>query len=90
MSNADVGKTIAQILGLNVPNHGSLVGRVIREAMPRARAPRVLSHIEKSSPSDGGLRTILKTQRVGATRYFDAAGFPGRTVGLESGETASR
>jgi len=23
-------------------------------------------------------------QQVGATRYFDAAGFPGRTVGLSS------
>jgi hypothetical protein len=90
VSNADVGKTIAQILGLNVPSHGKLVGRVVGEAMPGGRTHRVVSRTERSAPSNGGLRTILETQRVGATRYFDAAGFPGRTVGLESGETASR
>ncbi len=30
-----------------------------------------------------GLRTVLNFQRVGTQRYFDAAGFPGRTLGLE-------
>jgi len=25
---------------------------------------------------------VLNYQQVGGTRYFDAAGFPGRTVGL--------
>jgi hypothetical protein len=30
------------------------------------------------------LRTVLRYQTVGAQLYFDAAGFPGRTVGLES------
>jgi hypothetical protein len=35
-----------------------------------------------SEPTAQGLRTVLETQRVGDTRYFDAAGFPGRTVGL--------
>ncbi len=90
VSNADVGKTIGQILGLTVPSHGKLMGRVMLEAMPRGRMPHVVSSTERSAPSDGGLRTVLKTQRVGDTRYFDAAGFPGRTVGLESGETASR
>jgi hypothetical protein len=29
-----------------------------------------------------GLRTVLDYQVVGDTKYFDAAGFPGRTVGL--------
>lgn len=27
--------------------------------------------------------TVLNFQRVGSQRYFDAAGFPGRTLGLE-------
>jgi len=35
-----------------------------------------------SPPGDGDLRTIVNMQFVGKTRYFDAAGFPGRTVGL--------
>jgi hypothetical protein len=30
-----------------------------------------------------GLRTIVNMQFVGMTRYFDAAGFAGRTVGLK-------
>ena len=28
--------------------------------------------------------TVVKYQRVLSQRYFDAAGFPGRTVGLEA------
>ena len=39
-------------------------------------------------PSANGLRTVLKFQRVLSTRYFDVAGFPGRTLGLE--ETAGK
>ncbi len=35
-----------------------------------------------SDPGPGGLRTLLDEQSVGDTRYFDAAGFAGRTVGL--------
>jgi len=30
------------------------------------------------------LKTVLQFQRVGKQRYFDAAGFPGRTVGLDA------
>ena len=36
----------------------------------------------QSEPAANGLRTVLNYQQVGSTRYFDAAGFPGRTVGL--------
>jgi len=37
----------------------------------------------KSRRSANGLRTVLNFQRVGTQRYFDTAGFPGRTFGLE-------
>ena len=37
-----------------------------------------------SKPSASGLRTVLNFQRVGGQRYFDAAGFPGRTLGLDA------
>jgi hypothetical protein len=37
----------------------------------------------KSQPAANGLATILETQRVGSSVYFDVAGFSGRTVGLE-------
>jgi hypothetical protein len=30
---------------------------------------------------------VLLFQRVGTQRYFDAAGFPGRTLGLEPEKT---
>ncbi len=82
VSNADVGRTIAHILKVDVPAKGSLVGRVIDEAMPGGAMPRVEQRTEQSAPAANGLRTVLNYQQVGTTRYFDAAGFPGRTVGL--------
>jgi len=44
----------------------------------------------KSAPSADGLRTVLNFQRVGSQRYFDVAGFPGRTVGLDEEKTDSK
>jgi arylsulfatase A-like enzyme len=82
VSNADVGRTIAQLLGLQIRPKGRLVGRVISEAMPGGRMPKVYARTRQSPPSASGLRTVLNYQIVGKTRYFDAAGFPGRTVGL--------
>jgi len=82
VSNADVGRTIAQLLGLQIRPKGQLVGRVISEAMLGGRMPKVHAHTRQSPPSTKGLRTVLNYQMVGRTRYFDAAGFPGRTVGL--------
>jgi hypothetical protein len=84
VSNADVGRTIAHILGLRTPDKGHLVGRVIEEAMPGGALPQVEERIEQSAPAANGLRTVLNYQRVGSTRYLDAAGFPGRTVGLNA------
>src|SRR6202000_851124 len=34
VSNADLGKTAAQVMGLNAPFQGALIGRVIAEALP--------------------------------------------------------
>jgi len=90
VSNADIGKTLAQVLGLKIPFHGMLVGRVAEEALPGGAAPAVEHFVERAQPTTQGLATILIGQRVGATRYFDAAGFPGRTVGLEERKAASR
>ena len=36
-----------------------------------------------SKPAANGLMTVVKYQRVLTQRYFDVAGFPGRTVGLD-------
>jgi type I phosphodiesterase/nucleotide pyrophosphatase len=84
VSNADVGATAARLLNLAPKPKGSLVGRVITEAMPNGATPKAFSGTVTSQASANGLRTALSFQRVGAQRYFDAAGFPGRTVGLEA------
>lgn len=83
-SNADVGKTLAHMLGLKIKDKGQLIGRVLTEAMPRGATPSYTARVMLSDPVSGGLRTILNYQLVGNTRYFDAAGFPGRTVGLNA------
>jgi hypothetical protein len=90
VSNADIGKTIAQVLGLKIPSHGSLTGRVIEEALPGGSSPAVEALIERGKPDDNGRETVLIGQRVGQTRYFDAAGFPGRSVGLDLRKAANR
>jgi predicted AlkP superfamily pyrophosphatase or phosphodiesterase len=83
-SNADVGRTIAQVMQLDLADRGKLVGRVLTEALPNGAVPDVTSRVIASDPAANGLTTVLNMQTVGSTRYFDAAGFPGRTVGLST------
>ncbi len=90
VSNADMGKTMAHLLGLKIPFKGALLGRVAEEALPGGVSPTVENFIERSHPGTDGLATILVGQRVGPNRYFDAAGFPGRTVGMDERKAASR
>jgi len=89
VSNADIGLTMARILGLPLHAKGQLLGRVLTEAMRGGAAVRHTKGILRSEPSETGLRTVLQYQTVGRTRYFDAAGFPGRTVGLQDGLSAN-
>jgi len=84
-SNADIGMTVAHLLGVTPAPKGSLVGRVLTEGLlseAEAKSPAVRTHTFVSRPSRGGLKTVLKAQSVGDAIYFDAAGFAGRTVGL--------
>jgi len=83
-SNADLGRTIAELMHLDVQDKGKLVGRVLTEILPGGAIPEVTSRVVTSDAAPNGLVTVLDVQQVGATRYFDAAGFPGRTVGLSS------
>jgi hypothetical protein len=84
VSNADVGATAAKLMGLTQKAKGNLIGRIMTEAMPNGATPKAFSGTVKSQPSANGLRTVLMFQRVGSQRYFDVAGFPGRTLGLEA------
>jgi hypothetical protein len=81
-SNADIGRTIAQLMHLDGSDNGKLLGRVLSEALPGGALPEVSSRVITSEPAANGLVTVLDMQQVGQTRYFDVAGFPGRTVGL--------
>jgi hypothetical protein len=76
--------TIAQLMGLHPANAGGLTGRVMSEALPNGIIPKAASSTIVSQPAANGLRTVAKFQRVLSQRYFDAAGFPGRTVGLDA------
>ncbi len=90
VSNADVGKTIAKLLGLNIPFKGMLMGRVIEEALPGGEIPASETGVMRSEPGPEGLVTLLAFQRVGTASYFSAAGFADRTVGLPTETAVSR
>jgi hypothetical protein len=81
-SNADIGRTMAVILNLHIHDNGTLAGRVLTEAMPNGKMPEWKTRVQVSEPDAGGRRTIVQTQYVSEIRYFDAAGYDGRTVGL--------
>jgi arylsulfatase A-like enzyme len=89
VSNADLGKTAAQVMGLSAADQGTLLGRVIAEALPNGTMPSVESFSQSSEPAAGGLKTVLFGQKAGGVTYLDAAGFPGRTVGLEERKKAA-
>ena len=83
VNNADVGMTIAHLMGLRPSHAGGLTGRVISEALPNGIIPKAFDGTVASKPAANGLKTVVKFQRVLSQRYFGAAGFPGRTVGLD-------
>ena len=83
VGNVDVHQTIARILRLPPAARDRLRGRVIEEALVDGRSSRVSVKTLSSRPGPGGVRTVLRYQEVDGVRYFDAAGTPGRTVGLQ-------
>jgi hypothetical protein len=89
-SNADIGRTVAHILGVDIPHKGRLLGRVLEEALPGGAIPMVTSDTIRSDEAAKSLATVLMMQRVGETTYFDVAGFAGRTVGLDESKAARR
>jgi len=82
VGNVDVHPTMARILRLQDDTHGTLKGRVLDEALVNGRSSRVTVKTLRSKPGENGVQTVLRYQEVKGVRYFDAAGTPGRTVGL--------
>ena len=85
ISNADITPTLAHILGLDLPSKGSLTGRVITEAL-QGGPDKVDSTpgVVRSDAAANGFVTVLENQTAGGETYLDAAGMPGRVVGLKS------
>jgi hypothetical protein len=71
-------------MNLRTAANGGLQGRVMSEALPNGIIPKAADGTITSKPAANGLKTVIKYQRVLSQRYFDAAGFPGRTVGLDA------
>ena len=82
VSNADLAPTLAHVLGLRLDRSGA-AGRVLSEALKGGAPVAARKFTLRSTPAANGFVTVLKGQRVGATPYFDAAGAPGRTLGLD-------
>jgi len=90
VSNADVGFTAAKLMGLEPTTKGKLIGRLMTEAMPNGAVPKARTAQIRSRFAANGLRTVLNFQRVGDQRYFDTAGFPGRTLGLDGDQAKQK
>jgi hypothetical protein len=85
VSNADIGQTIAKLMNLPIAQgqKGPLIGRVADEALAGGHEAAVTRGELVSPAATNGLKTVVHYEQVGATRYFKAAGFAGRTAGLD-------
>jgi arylsulfatase A-like enzyme len=86
VGNADIAPTLAHILGIDLAANnkaaGALTGRVIDEALAYGKMPTVSHKVQSSLPAANGVRTVLDSQMVDGALYIDAAGIPGRVVGV--------
>lgn len=73
-SNADVGMTIAHLLGLTVPPKGTPTGRVLSEGLKGGRPVPLSRRTVVAPAAASGFTTTLVTQSAGGETYFDAAG----------------
>jgi hypothetical protein len=84
VGNTDIAPTLARVLHIKMAPGGRLRGRVATEAFNGGKVPAVAHKTVRATPGVGGLQTVLDEQIVAGTKYFDAAGFQGRTVGLNA------
>ena len=82
-SNADLGITIARLLDLPISAKGKLTGRYLSEATPNGQMNLATKGTLQSEPDELEHKTVLIYQKLGNQTYFDAAGYPGRTLGLD-------
>jgi len=83
VGNADWAPTLAKALGIGFPEGGAVPGRVMSEALIGGRPVAFEDHVTRSASAENGFVTVLNWRSVGTTAYYDAAGAPGRAVGLK-------
>ena len=87
VGNTDIAPTLAHILGVDLakssPAAATLTGRVIAEALAGGASPTVSTETITSARAANGVMTVLHRQRVDNATYLDAAGIPGRVVGVK-------
>ncbi|WP_372782496.1 alkaline phosphatase family protein [Phenylobacterium sp.] len=84
VSNADWANTLAHVLGLELSSNGQAKGRVMAEALKDGGLPpETRPIVVRSQPAANGFVTVLNAQEAAGKTYFDAAGMPGRTLGLK-------
>jgi arylsulfatase A-like enzyme len=83
VANTDLPQTVAKILGLTLPSKGTLSGRVLTEALAKPVEVTASKRTVRSAPAANGFVTILNRQDAADHSYYDAAGAPGRTLGLQ-------
>lgn len=89
--NPDITPTLAAIIGVRLRSAGSLQGRPLGEALRGSSGPPDIERRTLTSRAGAnGRRTILRTQTVAGVRYLDAAGYGGRTLGLEEPSQAGK
>jgi arylsulfatase A-like enzyme len=82
VSNADLAVTLAHLLGLDLKPSGRLVGRTLGESLTPGAPVTWSRWTIRSAPAANGFITVLNLQEAGGAPYCDAAGAPGRVVGL--------
>jgi hypothetical protein len=75
VSNADIARTAAHLLGLTLAAKGRLEGRVLTEALEGgdAHTNAVAARTAISAADTYGKATLLQFQQLDGRRYFDAA-----------------
>ncbi len=74
VSNADIARTFAYLMGTPLEDNGGQVGRVLTEAL--AGGPATVgstSATKVSAATQAGMVNVLHTQSVGTEKYFDSA-----------------
>lgn len=86
-SNADIAPTLMRVLELQPNTRGTLIGRVLEEALQGSAVPGGAARrcLAMSGPAADGRRTLLEYQRLDGRLYPDQAQFRPAVAGESAG-----